>query len=170
MAGGAEPWQDGTDLTRHPHMNQKPAGEIQKLRTISWLFDELIKIPGTNLRIGLDGLLGLLPGGGDLIGGVVSTYAILVAQRLGAPPAVIARMAMNIGVDALIGAIPLLGDLFDVGWKANRRNADLLEQYVAQPAQARRSSMAVVVVAIVSVLAVLVGIGAAMVWAVQAVF
>ena len=151
-------------------MTEKPTRDLKQLRTISWLFDELIRIPGTNMRVGLDGLLGLLPGGGDLLGGAVSSYGILVAARLGAPPAVIARMALNIGMDALIGVIPLLGDLFDVGWKANRRNADLLERYLQNPAKARRSSMIVVVVVLIALAAALLGIAWFAVWVLRQIF
>lgn len=125
--------------------------ELKSLRTISWIFDDLIRIPGTNRRFGIDAVIGLIPGGGDLIGGVVSIYALAVAARFGAPTPVVLRMALNILVDALLGAIPLLGDLFDAGWKANRKNVDLLEHYLAAPAQARRSS-AVVLGLIASVL------------------
>src|SRR5688572_29206755 len=132
---------------------------FDRLRNISWLFDELIRIPGTNMRVGLDAVLGLLPGGGDLVGGAVSAYAILIARRLGAPPAVIARMTLNILVDAVFGAVPLLGDLFDAGWKANRRNLALLEEFAVAPVQAKRGSMAVVVVAIAVLFALLIGIG-----------
>jgi hypothetical protein len=151
-------------------MAEKPTREVQKLRTISWLFDELIRIPGTNIRLGADALLGLLPGGGDLIGGAVSSYAILVAARLGAPPAVIARMALNIGIDALIGVIPVLGDVFDVGWKANRRNANLLEEYMRVPAKAKRSSMMVVVVAFIALAAMLLGMAWLSVWVLRQIF
>ena len=151
-------------------MTDKPTREVQKLRRISWLFDELIRIPGTNIRLGADALLGLLPGGGDLVGGAVSSYAILVAARMGAPPTVIARMAMNIGVDALIGVVPLLGDLFDVGWKANRRNADLLEQYMRNPLKAKRSSMMVVVIALVLLAALLLGMAWLSVWVLRQIF
>jgi hypothetical protein len=132
---------------------------LDRLRNISWLFDELIRIPGTNLKVGLDALLGLLPGGGDLVGGAVSAYAIVIAQRLGAPPAVIGRMTMNILIDAVFGAVPLLGDLFDASWKANRRNLALLEEFAVAPAKAKRGSMTVVVVAIAVLFALLIGIG-----------
>jgi hypothetical protein len=132
---------------------------LDRLRNISWLFDELIRIPGTNMRVGLDAVLGLLPGGGDLVGGAVSAYAIVIAQRLGAPPAVIGRMTMNVLVDAVFGAVPLLGDLFDASWKANRRNLVLLEEYAVAPAKAKRGSIAVVVVAIAVLFALLIGIG-----------
>ena len=108
------------------------------------LMDEAVAVPGTRLRVGLDSLLGLLPGVGDLAGAAVSGYALLVAARLGAPPAVLLRMLLNIGVDTLVGAVPLLGDLFDLGWKANRRNLRLLEQYLERPRETKRASVAVV--------------------------
>lgn len=151
-------------------MQSKPTRDVKNLRTISWLFDELIRIPGTNIRLGADAILGLLPGGGDLVGGAVSSYAILVAARLGAPPAVIARMAMNIGIDALIGVVPLLGDLFDVAWKANRKNADLLERYMQNPLQAKRSSMAVVVVVLLVLAGLLLGMAWLSLWVLRQIF
>jgi hypothetical protein len=132
---------------------------LDRLRNISWLFDELIRIPGTNMKFGLDALMGLLPGGGDLVGGAVSAYAIVIAQRLGAPPAVIGRMTMNILIDAVFGAVPLIGDLFDASWKANRRNLALLEEFAQTPVKAKRGSMVVMVVAIAVLFALLIGIG-----------
>ena len=116
--------------------------------------DEAVRVPGTSFRIGLDGLLGLIPGVGDLAGGLVSTWYIVAAARLGAPPWVLARMGLNIGLDALTGAVPLLGDLFDFGWKANRRNLALLDHHLTDPHGARRASRAVVGGALAAVLAV----------------
>ncbi|MEX1184709.1 MAG: DUF4112 domain-containing protein [Gemmatimonadota bacterium] len=123
---------------------------------LAWLLDDVIRIPGTNLRFGFDPLLGLIPGAGDLAGGVLSGYIILAATRLGAPPSVIARMGANVIIDATVGTVPLLGDLFDAGWKANRRNAHLLEQYVAAPAPApvharSRAALALVLIALAAV-------------------
>jgi hypothetical protein len=141
-----------------------PKPKLRALRTVSWLFDDLIRIPGTNLRVGLDALIGLFPGGGDLVGGVVSLYALPFAARLGAPTSVILRMALNILIDAALGAVPLLGDLVDVGWKANRRNVELLEHYLEAPALAKRSSSAFVFVTASVVLLTLVAIGTGTVW------
>jgi hypothetical protein len=120
--------------------------------------DDLIRIPGTNIRVGLDPLLGLLPGGGDAAGGLVAAYTLLVAARVGAPPAVILRMAGNIGLDALLGVVPLLGDLFDVGWKANRRNVALLERYAEAPQPVRARSRLLVVVVLAALAVVLIGV------------
>jgi hypothetical protein len=116
--------------------------------------DAMIPIPGTKWRIGLDPLLGLVPGIGDTLGGLASIYAILVADRLGAPPSVLARMGLNVGIDALVGAIPLLGDLFDVGYRANSRNVAVVEEWLASPRETRRSSRAVVALVVVAVVLV----------------
>src|SRR5688500_11825921 len=83
-----------------------------RLRRWAWLLDEVFRVPGTNFRFGLDALLGLLPGGGDLAGGAISAYTLLVAARVGAPPSVLMRMGVNVVLDAVFGAVPLLGDLF----------------------------------------------------------
>jgi hypothetical protein len=95
-----------------------------------FLLDQALGIPGTRWRIGLDGIVGLLlPGGGDALGAVVSAALVLLAARQGVPRVVVGRMVFNIAVDALGGAIPVLGDLFDIGWKANTRNLALLERH-----------------------------------------
>lgn len=124
---------------------------------IAWLLDDVIRIPGTNLRFGIDPLLGLLPGGGDLAGGVLSGYIVLTAARAGAPPSVLVRMGVNIVIDAVVGTVPLLGDLFDATFKANRRNAALLREYTSAPLPVKRSSRAVLVLVLVVVALVLVG-------------
>ena len=118
--------------------------ELQGLRALTRLMDEAVALPGTKFRVGLDSLLGLIPGVGDLAGAAVSGYALLVAVRLRAPVSVLLRMLVNIGVDALAGFVPLLGDLFDLTWKANRRNLWLLEQYLERPASTTRTSRSVV--------------------------
>lgn len=140
---------------------------LSNLRVIARLFDELIRVPGTNVRFGLDAVLGLLPGGGDLLGGAVSAYAIMVAARLGAPASVIARMLINIAIDTVVGAIPLLGDLFDVAWKANRKNIELLEQYERAPERVKRSSVVVVIVAILFIALLFVGVGLLSIWIIR---
>lgn len=127
-----------------------------RLRTFARVMDELVRIPGTGIRFGLDALIGLIPGAGDVVTGGVSAYLLVAATRLGAPPAVIARMAGNIVLDLAVGAIPLLGDLFDVGWKANTRNVALLERLEADPAEVRRGSRLVLVGALSVIAAVLV--------------
>ena len=95
--------------------------------------DSSIPIPGTQVRFGLDGLIGLIPGIGDAAGAVVSSYIMAEAAQMGAPKSVLLKMAFNIGVDALLGIVPILGDLTDFVWKANQRNVQLLNDYLDRP-------------------------------------
>ena len=106
---------------------------IRNLEWIAWLMDRAFTIPGTRIRVGLDALLGLLPIGGDVLTGLVQAGLVLVAlSHYKVPKTVAARMAANVLIDIAIGAIPLLGDLFDVAFKANTRNIQLLEPYRQQ--------------------------------------
>ena len=111
-----------------------------RARALARLLDSAIRIPGTGVTLGLDPILGLFPGLGDLAGAVASGYIVLTAARLGAPKAVLAKMLLNLGTDTLVGSVPVLGDLFDVGFRANIRNTELLDRHLGQPEAARRSS------------------------------
>ena len=102
---------------------------LEHLRRLSRLLDSAIPLPG-GFRIGLDGILGLIPGIGDALGASLSTYIVIQAARLGASPLQLSRMILNILLETLLGAVPVLGDLFDIAWKANERNMALLD---AQP-------------------------------------
>jgi hypothetical protein len=119
--------------------------------------DEAVRVPGTNLRFGLDGIVGLVPGAGDLLGSALGLYALAAAGAAGAPRSVIARMAGNLAVDALGGAVPLLGDVFDFIFKAHRRNARLLEVWAAAPERTERASRLTVAAAVAGVTVTLVG-------------
>jgi hypothetical protein len=113
---------------------------VGRLRRLSYLLDNSIPIPGTPFRLGLDSIIGLVPGVGDLVGGAFSLYIILEAAKLGAPRSLLARMGWNVAIDVLVGAVPLLGDLFDAGWKANVRNLALLERQVHRPVESIRAN------------------------------
>lgn len=104
----------------------------KRLRRLAWLMDSSIPLPG-GYRIGLDGLVGLIPGIGDAAGALVSSYIVVEAGRLGAPKSLLVRMGFNVLLETLIGTVPLLGDLFDFVYKANLRNVRLLEQHVLEP-------------------------------------
>ena len=107
------------------------AGETRaRLNHLAWLLDNSIRLPGTNFRIGLDALLGLLPVAGDAVGVLLSGWIVFEAGRLGVPANVLFRMALNIAIEGLVGSVPFLGDVFDAAWKANQRNADLLNAYL----------------------------------------
>lgn len=134
--------------------------EISPLvRSLVRLMDDAFLIPGTNFRIGWDAILGLvLPGAGDA-GTALSQVALLItAVRARAPGIVIARMVFNVAIDSLVGSVPLLGDLFDAGFKANRKNLQLLERLEHTPADksgSRAGDYAVLGLAIASVLALI---------------
>jgi hypothetical protein len=129
---------DAVVATREPR-------ELERLRTMARLLDSAARIPGTRIRFGLDALIGLVPGIGDAISAIFSAFIIYRAARLGAPRTTLVRMLANVGVDTIVGEIPLLGDLFDVGWKSNIKNLSLLEQHLQQPATARAGSRRVLV-------------------------
>jgi hypothetical protein len=113
---------------------------VQRLRTLSHLLDDSIPVPGTGFRFGIDALIGLLPGVGDAAGAALSAYVLLEAGRLGVPRATLLRMAGNVAIEAVVGAVPFLGDLFDAGWKANLRNLRLVEAHLGDPRATTRAS------------------------------
>lgn len=135
----------------------------RRLRRLAWLLDNSIPLPG-GYRIGLDGLIGLVPGIGDAAGALVSGYLVAEAGRLGASKALLFRMAFNVLLETVIGAIPLAGDLFDFAFKANLRNLRLLEQHTRDPVGQTRSQRAVAAAIIIGVLTVT----GLLVWAVAA--
>ena len=112
---------------------------LPALRKWAVLLDSAFRVPGTNMRFGLDPIAGLVPGIGDLVTGFFSVMILLHALRLRVPKVIVARMLLHVGIDVLVGAVPLAGDLFDAGFKANLRNLALLEQY-AQPGVTPRPS------------------------------
>jgi hypothetical protein len=109
-----------------PSLDASLEARRERLRRLAWLLDSSIRVPGTRWRVGYDALIGLVPGLGDLAGVLLSTYIVVEAARLGASRGVLARMALNIAIEGLIGAVPLAGDLFDAAFKANQRNIRLL--------------------------------------------
>lgn len=116
-----------------------PPSPLQRVQALSQLLDNAIAIPGTDFAIGLDPIIGLLPGGGDLLTGGLSLYILYEAFRLGVSTPTLTRMAANIALDTLAGAVPVIGDLFDVAWKANSRNVELLTDHVRSPTPRRQS-------------------------------
>jgi hypothetical protein len=124
---------------------------VERLRGVGELLDRSIRLPG-GFRIGLDPIIGLVPGIGDLVGTGLSAWIILQSARLGASKGVLLRMLWNTGVESVFGMVPLLGDLFDFGWRANVKNLALLERHLDDPRAAARAGRSF-----------LVGLGAALV-------
>ena len=123
------------------------------LRKWATLLDSAFQVPGTKLRFGIDPVMGLIPGVGDLASGLFSVLMILHGLRLHVPKVVLARMTVNIALDMLAGAVPLLGDLFDAGYKANLRNLALLERHATPGVPPQRSDYVVVAACIAIILA-----------------
>jgi len=137
-------------------------GRRTGVERLAWWLDNAITVPGTRFRIGFDALIGLIPGVGDLVGTLLSSYIIAVAASQGLPPSALARMAINVGIEAIVGVVPIVGDLFDAAWKANQRNIKLMAQFQRTPDAARRQSRALVAAWAVGVITfiVILGIGA----------
>ena len=105
---------------------------LQRIRRIANLLDTAIGIPGTKFRIGLDPILGLIPGGGDLITASISAYMIYLAARFGLKKEEIGKMIFNVGIETVAGSVPIVGDIFDAYFKANIRNLEILERHLEQ--------------------------------------
>lgn len=115
--------QQASDILEDP--------DLKRLDFLARLLDNQFRVPFTNWRFGLDGIIGLVPYVGDLAGFVVSGFLLRTMVKKGAGPLLLLRMLGNYVIDTLVGIVPVLGDLFDFGFKANRRNVDLLKQYYA---------------------------------------
>ena len=114
----------------------RTARRLDRLWRLARLLDDVVRIPLINRRIGLDGIVGLVPGLGDGATALLSLYIVVEAGRLGVPPAKLVRMLGNVALDAALGAVPVLGDVFDIVWKANLRNVEIIEEHVlAAPAK-----------------------------------
>ena len=134
------------ELTRKPEIlspRTRRGGKTfddESLDLLSHLLDDWFRIPGTSIRFGLDGIVGFIPGVGDAIGGIASCVIIVAAWMRGVSYVTLARMLANWGIEVVLGMVPILGNLFDIGWKANRRNYALLTGSLADPQGVKRRS------------------------------
>ncbi len=153
-----------TNSTKHRKSQPDHASKLAH-----WL-DDRFKIPGTDIRFGLDPIISLVPGAGDWLAGALSSYFILLGARAEVPQSVLLRMGFNVLLDILIGSIPLLGDIFDIGWKANTKNAELLEKYQKDAASTEKQSKVmlwiVAAILLIAIIALLILIG----WVVVEIF
>ena len=129
------------------------AQRLLALRKLATLLDSAFAVPGTNYRVGLDPILGLVPGVGDLVSPLFTIGILWQAHDLGIPRVVQLRMLFNVAIDALLGAVPFIGDLFDFVWKANVKNLVLLERHVTQERRASAVDWLFVVLMTVVILA-----------------
>jgi len=105
----------------------------ENLDLLSHILDDFLRIPGTSIRFGLDGIVGVIPGIGDIIGGIASCIIIAAAWIRGVSYVTLVRMVANVGIEVVVGSIPIVGDMFDIAWRANRRNYALLAGSLAEP-------------------------------------
>jgi hypothetical protein len=126
-------------LTAPSSSPQSQLLQLARIRSISDLWDRAFGIPGTKWRVGLESVVGLLPVGGDVVGLGISIYILWQVVQFNLPKTILVRMVVNIAIDALVGSVPILGDLFDVTWKANTKNVNLLESHLQQPSQSHRA-------------------------------
>jgi hypothetical protein len=111
-------------------LSGQPQNSLARLEAIAKLMDGAFIIPGTSIRFGFDGIIGVVPVVGDMLAGLVSTYLIWEAKQLGAPRWLIARMLVNVFIDTAVGSVPIVGDAFDVLFRANMKNMALLRRYL----------------------------------------
>jgi Domain of unknown function (DUF4112) len=110
---------------------------LKRVQLVTHVLDNAIPIPGTDYRIGLDPIIGLLPGGGDMVGTVASVYIVAECLRFGLPKETLLRMLTNLGIDLFAGSVPVVGDFVDAGWKANSKNLKLLQAHIDNPVPQR---------------------------------
>jgi len=113
------------DMPPRPHYETT----VESIEALASLMDSQFKLPGTGIKLGLDTIIGLIPGIGDTVGFGVAGYIVMRGAKMGVPKQKLMEMGFNIGVDWVIGTIPIIGDLFDVGWKANNRNAQIIREH-----------------------------------------
>ncbi|MBA3517537.1 MAG: DUF4112 domain-containing protein [Rhizobiales bacterium] len=138
MSASPEVLSSSTDRVSQPSLDDSELDRVERrLERLATALDSAFVVPGLGFRFGADSLLGLVPGVGDAFALGLSGWLILEARRIGAPRTMLARMAGNVAVDALFGTVPVVGDVFDVFFKANRRNVTLVRGHIAELRAAR---------------------------------
>lgn len=148
-------------VTRIPH---RPAGDrdraLAEVEAIAWVLDNSIPVPGTGgRRFGIDAIIGLVPFAGDLVSAAIGLYVVWRGSRLGLPRIVVARMLANSAVDLVIGGIPLIGDAFDLWFKANTRNLALMRRHLEDPGTSTRDDWLVVAGLLVAIVVIVALVG-----------
>ena len=138
--------------------NNSHVASLRRLRRISHVLDNAIPIPGTKYRIGLDPILGLIPGGGDLIGSIFAGYVVFKSAQMGVPQETLVQMAANIVFDTVAGTVPVAGDLLDIGWKANVKNIELLDAHLGSPEPGKKADWLFVVALLLGLMFIVAGV------------
>jgi hypothetical protein len=155
----------GGSATKKPAAAGDAAPRIVFVRFLAELLDQRFTIPGTSIRIGLDPIIGLIPGVGDTLANLAGSAILLVGTQLGLPKIVLLRMALNIALNTLIGAIPFVGDLFSIWFRSNVKNARLLELYATRQGQkAAPADWLFVIAVIAGLLLLLIGVIVGLSW------
>jgi hypothetical protein len=154
VSGGDRPQTEFPMSRQRDSRALADASALQRIRTLAYLLDNAIPIPGTRYRIGLDPIMGLIPGGGDVVGLFLSAYLVLECLRFRLPTETLFRMVGNLVLDSILGLLPGMGDFFDAVWKSNARNLALLEAHLANPVEseaADRQTVALMAIAVVAI-------------------
>jgi len=146
-------------VTRLPRSGTDRARSLGEVEVLAWLLDNSIPVPGTGRRFGIDALIGFVPVVGDLVSGGIGLFVVWRASRMGLPRVVVARMLANSAVDIVVGSVPLLGDAFDLWFKANTRNIGIMRRHLEHPEASTRDDWLVVGGLVASVLAVVLLVG-----------
>ncbi|PSO51017.1 MAG: DUF4112 domain-containing protein [Cyanobacteria bacterium SW_9_44_58] len=149
-------------MQEHDSTKSDPA--FTRVRRLSQFLDNAVTIPGTSYRVGIDPLLGLVPGMGDYLGAVLSGYIIFEGARLGASRATLIRMFFNVVLETIIGLIPGLGDIFDVFWKANAKNQSLLEKQLASAETREKADWLFLIALLLGLVVIIIGITSLSFW------
>lgn len=147
-----------------PPLHEHRRLRVERLKTLSRLLDKAITIPGTDWGVGLDPIVGVVTGGGDVFTGLISAYIVWEAAKMGLPKATLLRMLGNIALDTLVGVVPGLGDVFDVVWHANARNVALVEQHLSDPQTQEVADRGFVVMVVAAIVILVIAVAGLSLW------
>jgi hypothetical protein len=146
------------------------AARLKRMRQLSRVLDSAFVIPGTKQRMGLDPILGLIPGGGDTVSAALSSYIIIEAAMMGLPRSALMRMVLNIAIDTIVGSVPILGDIFDVFSKANLRNMQIVENHVKAPKSSAKVDKLFIILLIGGLITLMLLAGTITLWLLNSIF
>lgn len=147
-----------------PQLTPRQSAELRRFRRLADLFDGAFRLPGTRWRFGLDAVIGLVPGVGDVAGAIFALYGVWTARRVGVPAVVLAHMLVNVAIDLGVGLVPGVGDVADFVFQSHTRNRRLLESWLGDPAPVVRRSRRTLIGLPLAALVLLLAFATAAVW------